>query len=76
MDDIIEDTEAMRIILAGMAMTGVIAAHAHPSSTGLPTPEEVTSASIAYANNLIGALKKKKIKHSEPKPNEPKSTES
>jgi len=68
MDDIIEDTEAMRIILAGMAMTGVIAAYAHPSATGLPTPEEVTKASIDYANNLIGALKKKKPKTPEAKP--------
>lgn len=65
MDDIIEDTEAMRIILAGMAMTGVIAAHA--SAEELPSPEFVTSTSIAYANNLIGALKKKKPKTPEVK---------
>lgn len=76
MDDIIEDTEAMRIILAGMAMTGIIAAYAHPSATDLPDPELVTSKSIEYANNLIGALKNRKPKTREPKPNEPKPTES
>ena len=75
MDDIIDDTEAMRIILAGFAMTGVIAAHA--TADELPSPEFVTNASIAYANNLIGALKKKqKITEPKSKSNEPKPTES
>ena len=60
MDDIIEDTEAMRIILAGFAMTGVLSAYANAAE--LPAPEFVTKTSIAYANHMIGALKSKKQK--------------
>lgn len=68
MDDIIEDAEAMRIVLAGFAMSGILAASAGEDE--LPPPEFVTKASIAYANDLIGALKKKKPKLAEPKSNE------
>jgi len=63
MDDILSDTDTMRIVLAGFAMNGILSA-SHGDT--LPPVEFVSNTAIQYADHLIKSLSPK-VKKQTPK---------